>query len=120
MKTILIVDDDKNFVSVVDYILTTEGFNTKIAYDGHIAMKLLKDIPPDLVLLDIFMPNMDGLELIQHIRKYNKNLKIISMSGMYIDDMYLQMSTELGADDFLQKPFESNLLIAKINSNLIH
>ncbi|MVO98992.1 MULTISPECIES: response regulator transcription factor [Paenibacillus] len=115
-ETILIVDNEKEIVELIGIYLTNEGYLTVSAGDGLEALEVLKTTEIDLILLDIMMPNMNGLEACLEIRKA-KNMPIIMLSAKSEDmDKILGLTT--GADDYLTKPFNPLELLARVKSQL--
>lgn len=115
-QKILIVDDDENIAELISLYLTKECFDTKIAYDGKSALELAATYNPDLILLDIMLPDIDGYEVCREIRK-NRQLPIIMLSakGEVFDKV---LGLKLGADDYIVKPFDSNELVARVRAVL--
>lgn len=108
MKTILIVDDEKAIRGLISEILTTAGYAIKEAKDGKEALDVLKQFDIDLIITDIVMPDMEGIEFIREVRsKYQQAIKIIAMSGGKIVDAgtYLKIALRMGANAVLEKPF---------------
>ena len=116
MKTILVVDDDELLRSALVANLERLGFRVVNASDGARAVSLASDVVPDVVLLDLVMPNMDGIETLSEIRRLLPNTRIVVMSGSGYGrhPMYLEMSLALGAHATIQKPFTNEELIATI------
>lgn len=115
-KTILIVDDEKTIVDMLVYNLQKEGYNTLEAGDGEEAVRVALDEKPDLVLLDIMLPKMDGLAVCKRIRQYlNIPILMISAKDEEIDKI---LGLELGADDYITKPFSVRELMARVKANL--
>ena len=116
MYNILVVDDDKEIVKAIEIYLKREGYNIEKAYDGLEAIKKLKEKDIHLVILDIMMPNKDGLSTLEEIRK-EKAIPVILLSAKSED--YDKISgLELGADDYITKPFNPLELVARVNSNV--
>lgn len=115
-KTILIVDDEQPIIDMLVYNLEKEGYNTLEATDGEKAVDIALNNIPDLILLDIMIPKMDGLSVCKRIR-HNLNVPIIMLSakGEEIDKI---LGLELGADDYITKPFSIRELMARIKANL--
>lgn len=115
-KTILIVDDEQPIIDMLVYNLEKEGYNTLEATDGDKAVDIALNNTPDLILLDIMIPKMDGLSVCKRIR-HNLNVPIIMLSakGEEIDKI---LGLELGADDYITKPFSIRELMARIKANL--
>ena len=103
-QKILIVDDDENIAELISLYLTKECFETKIVYDGESALEQVNIFKPDLILLDLMLPGIDGYQVCREIRKTN-NIPIIMLSakGETFDKV---LGLELGADDYMIKPFE--------------
>lgn len=115
-ETILIVDDEKEIRDLVDIYLKNEGYNTLKAGDGVEALKLLKSNEVHLIILDIMMPKMDGIEACMKVRAEH-NVPIIMLSAKSEDmDKILGLTT--GADDYLTKPFNPLELVARVKSQL--
>lgn len=116
MYNILVVDDDKEIVNAIEIYLSQEGYNVIKAYDGEEALKKLKENEIHLIILDIMMPNKDGLETLQEIRK-DKTIPVIMLSAKSEDyDKISGLNT--GADDYVTKPFNPLELIARVKSNI--
>ena len=115
-KTILIVDDEQPIIDMLVYNLEKEGYNTLEATDGEKAVDIALNQTPDLILLDIMIPKMDGLSVCKRIR-HNLNVPIIMLTakGEEIDKI---LGLELGADDYITKPFSIRELMARIKANL--
>ena len=115
-KTVLVVDDEKPIVDILVYNLKKEGYNTLEANDGEEAIKIVTEQKPDLVLLDIMLPKMDGLTVCKRIR-HNYNVPIIMLSAKD-EEIDKILGLELGADDYITKPFSVRELIARVKANL--
>lgn len=115
-ENILIVDDDKEIVDAIEFYLKPEGFNILKAYDGSEAIENLIDSNIDLVIMDVMMPNMDGLKATLKIRE-NNNIPIILLSAKD-QDMDKILGLNMGADDYITKPFNPLELIARVKSQL--
>ncbi len=115
-QRILIVDDDENIAELISLYLTKECFETKIVYDGESALDTLSSFKPNLILLDLMLPGMDGYQVCREIRK-NNNTPIIMLSakGETFDKV---LGLELGADDYMIKPFETKELVARVKAVL--
>ena len=115
-KTILIVDDEQPIVDILVYNLKKEGYNTLEANDGVTAVDMALNNKPDLILLDIMLPKMDGLTVCKKIRsKYNIPILMLTAKDEEIDKI---LGLELGADDYITKPFSVRELMARIKANL--
>ncbi len=115
-QKILIVDDDENIAELISLYLTKECFETSIVYDGESALEQLASFKPNLILLDLMLPGIDGYEVCREIRRSN-NVPIIMLSakGETFDKV---LGLELGADDYIIKPFEPKELIARVKAVL--
>lgn len=115
-KTILIVDDEKPIVDILVYNLQKEGYNTLEANDGEEAINVAFEQKPDLILLDIMLPKVDGLTVCKKIRNsFNMPIIMISAKDEEIDKI---LGLELGADDYITKPFSVRELVARVKANL--
>ena len=114
--TIALVDDDRNILTSVSIALQTEGFLTRVYSDGESALKALIDNPPDLAVLDIKMPKMDGLELLRRLRE-KSTIPVIFLTSKD-DELDEALGLAMGADDYIAKPFSQRLLIARIRAIL--
>ena len=115
-ETILIVDDEKEIRDLVDIYLKNEGYNIKKASNGQEALDILREEKIDLIILDVMMPKMDGIEACIKIRE-EKNMPIIMLSAKS-EDMDKIMGLTTGADDYVTKPFNPLELIARVKSQL--
>lgn len=115
-QKILIVDDDENIAELISLYLTKECFDTKIVGDGESALEEIKTYQPNIMLLDIMLPGIDGYEVLREVRK-NSNLPIIMLSakGEVFDKV---LGLELGADDYIMKPFDSKEMVARVKAVL--
>ncbi|RYD59912.1 MAG: response regulator transcription factor [Sphingomonadales bacterium] len=114
--TIALVDDDRNILTSVSIALQTEGFLTRVYSDGESALKALIENPPDLAVLDIKMPKMDGLELLRRLREKSA-IPVIFLTSKD-DELDEALGLAMGADDYIAKPFSQRLLIARIRAIL--
>lgn len=114
-ERILIVDDEKNIVSALESILFDEGYEVSSAEDGLDALEMIQSDPPDLVLLDIWIPGMDGIEVLKTIKAYNPETHVLIMSGHASIDTAVK-ATKLGASDFIEKPFSLNQLVQSVEN----
>ena len=115
-KTILIVDDEKPIVDILVYNLQKEGYNTLEAGDGMTAVDIALEQKPDLILLDIMLPKMDGLAACKKIR-HSLNVPILMLTAKD-EEIDKILGLELGADDYVTKPFSVRELMARIKANL--
>ena len=114
--SIALVDDDRNILQSLSIALIAEGFVTRLYSDGNSALKALTENPPDLVVCDIKMPNMDGIELLDRLRQ-KSTLPFIFLTSK-TDEADEALGLTLGADDYIAKPFSQRLLIARIRALL--
>ncbi|MCC6095204.1 MAG: response regulator transcription factor [Eubacterium sp.] len=115
-QKILIVDDDNNIAELISLYLTKECFSCRIANDGEDALKAFPDFQPDLILLDLMLPGMDGYEVCREIRHKSKvPIIMLSAKGEVFDKV---LGLELGADDYMVKPFDSKELVARVKAVL--
>ena len=115
-KTILIVDDEQPIREILVYNLKKEGYNTIEASDGITAINIALEQYPDLILLDIMLPKMDGLSVCKRIKNaYNVPILMLTAKDSEIDKI---LGLELGADDYITKPFSVRELIARVKANL--
>ena len=114
MYNILAVDDDKEIVKAIEIYLGKENYKVYKAYDGEEALKQIKNNQIHLVILDIMMPNKDGLETLEEIRK-DKNIPVIMLSAKS-EDIDKINGLNVGADDYVTKPFNPIELIARVNA----
>lgn len=115
-KTILIVDDEQHIVDILVYNLEKEGYNTLQANDGITAVDIALNQKPDLILLDIMLPKMDGLSVCKRIR-HTLNVPILMLTAKD-EEIDKILGLELGADDYVTKPFSVRELMARIKANL--
>lgn len=115
-QKILIVDDDDNIAELISLYLTKECFETCIAADGEEAVRLFSGFNPNLILLDLMLPGIDGYEVCRQIRKVSKvPIIMLSAKGEIFDKV---LGLELGADDYMIKPFDSKELVARVKAVL--
>src|SRR4051812_33592808 len=114
--TIALVDDDRNILTSVSIALQAEGFATRLYSDGEVALKALTDNPPDLAILDVKMPRMDGMELLRRLRE-RSTVPVIFLTSKD-EELDEALGLSLGADDYVTKPFSQRLLIARIRAIL--
>ena len=111
---ILIVDDDENICEVIKMYLETTGYNVKVAHDGKAAKEEFVNFSPNLVVLDMMLPGIDGMEVLKWIRK-DSNVPVIMLTakGETFDKV---LALEIGADDYVIKPFEPKELLARVKA----
>ncbi len=115
-RKILIVDDDANICELLRLYLQKDGFSTAVALNGQVALELLERENPDLILLDIMMPHLDGWQVCREIRK-TSNVPIIMLTAKS-ETFDKILGLELGADDYIVKPFDTKEVIARIKAVL--
>ena len=116
MKKILVVDDEKPISDIISFNLENEGYAIEKAYDGEQALEVFEKRQPDLVILDLMLPKMDGLEVCRKIRKQSAvPVIMLTAKDSEIDKV---LGLELGADDYVTKPFSNRELIARVKANL--
>ena len=116
MKKILVVDDEKPISDIISFNLENEGYAIEKAYDGEQALEVFEKSQPDLVILDLMLPKMDGLEVCREIRKQSAvPVIMLTAKDSEIDKV---LGLELGADDYVTKPFSNRELIARVKANL--
>jgi DNA-binding response OmpR family regulator len=115
-SSILLVEDEENIREAVKYILTQENYSVYIAADGEQGLNLARELNPSLILLDIMLPELDGIEVCRAIRKESSvPIIMLSAKGEELDKV---LSLELGADDYITKPFGKHELLARIHAVL--
>lgn len=116
MQKILIVDDEKPISDIVKFNLTKEGYEVIKAYDGEEALEKVEDEQPDLILLDLMLPKIDGLEVARRMRaKHSIPIIMVTAKDSELDKV---VGLELGADDYVTKPFSNRELVARVKANL--
>src|ERR1700692_699627 len=115
-KHILVVDDESQITRVLRTSLSSHGYDIRVANDGETALEIAKDWTPDLVITDLSMPNMDGLELCRRLRvKFKAPIIVLSVKG---EERIKVQALDAGADDYVTKPFGINELLARVRANL--
>lgn len=114
--TILIVDDEKSIVDILDFNLRRDGYEVVKAYNGEDGLKLFREKNPDLVLLDIMMPKIDGLQVCKEIRN-ESNTPIIMLTAK-AEEVDKVIGLEFGADDYVTKPFSVREVLARVKANI--
>jgi DNA-binding response OmpR family regulator len=116
MSRVLVVDDDPGIVKVVRAYLEQAGFEVSVAYDGKKAMQITRNERPDLVILDLMLPEMDGWDVCRALRK-ESDVPIIMLTAR-VEESDKLIGLELGADDYVTKPFSPRELVARVRSVL--
>ena len=115
-QKILIVDDDENIAELISLYMTKECFETKIVYDGESALREFETFSPDLILLDLMLPGIDGYQVCREVRQKSQTpIIMLSAKGEVFDKV---LGLELGADDYLEKPFDTKELVARVKAVL--
>ena len=116
-KTILVVEDERNIVDILTFNLAREGYDTLEALDGAAGLRLAREQDPDLILLDLMLPKMDGFQVCRTLREKGRATPIIMLTAREeVTDKVLGL--ELGADDYITKPFSIRELLARVKSNI--
>ena len=115
---IIIIEDEKNICNFIETVLSPQGYQVTSACTGTDGLKLIESLKPDVVLLDLGLPDMDGLELIQEVRS-TSTLPIIVISARTLERSKVA-ALDLGADDYLTKPFGTAELLARLRTALRH
>ncbi len=116
MGKVLIVDDDQNICELLRLYMEKEGYDTRIANDGKAALEVFDEYNPDLIMLDIMLPELDGWQVCREIRKKSQCPIIMLTAKSEVFDKVLGL--ELGADDYVVKPFEAKEIVARIKAVL--
>ncbi|WP_105956968.1 response regulator YycF [Apilactobacillus quenuiae] len=116
MTKILVVDDEKPITDIEKFNLEKEGYEVSVAYDGEEAIQKVEDDSPDLIILDLMLPKIDGLEVAREVRK-NHDMPIIMVTAKD-SELDKVLGLELGADDYVTKPFSNRELVARVKANL--
>ena len=115
-QKILIVDDDQNIADLISLYLTKECFETMIVYDGESALKALDSFSPNLIILDLMLPGIDGYQVCRQVRAGSSTpIIMLSAKGEVFDKV---LGLELGADDYMEKPFDTKELVARVKAVL--
>ncbi|QQK81756.1 response regulator transcription factor [Salicibibacter cibi] len=115
-EKILVVDDEQPIADILEFSLQKEGFEIEVAYDGTEALEKVDAFKPDLILLDIMLPNKDGMEVCREVRKnYDMPIIMLTAKDSEIDKV---LGLELGADDYVTKPFSTRELLARVKANI--
>ena len=117
MPSVLIVDDERHILELLRLYLTNDGYQVISAADGREALQMVRVEKPDLVVLDIMLPEIDGMEVCRRLRQDGNELPIIMLTARD-DDIDKIVGLELGADDYMTKPFNPRELVARIRAVL--
>ena len=116
-KTILIVEDEQNIVDILSYNLAREGYDTLEAYDGPTGLQLALEQDPDLILLDLMLPGMNGFDVCRKVRESGSATPILMLTARE-EEADKVLGLELGADDYITKPFSMRELMARVKANI--
>jgi two-component system response regulator VicR len=116
-KKILVVEDEKNIVDILVFNLVRDGYDTLEAYDGATGLRLALEQDPDLILLDLMLPEMDGFEVCRRLRAEGRATPVIMLTARE-EETDKVLGLELGADDYITKPFSMRELLARVKSNI--
>ena len=116
-KRILIVEDEKNIIDIVSFNLSREGYDTMEALDGKTGLQLALEQDPDLILLDLMLPEMNGFDVCRSLREQGRTTPVIMLTARE-EETDKVMGLELGADDYITKPFSMRELLARIKANI--
>ncbi|CAI2549148.1 PhoP family transcriptional regulator [Apilactobacillus kunkeei] len=116
MAKILVVDDEKPITDIEKFNLEKEGYDVVVAYDGEEALQKVEEESPDLIILDLMLPKVDGLEVAREVRKtHDMPIIMVTAKDSELDKV---LGLELGADDYVTKPFSNRELVARVKANL--
>ena len=116
-KTVLIVEDEKNIVDILRFNLQREGYQTAEAYDGADGLEKARTVDPDLILLDVMLPKMNGFDVCRQIRQEGRNVPVIILTARE-EEADKVLGLEIGADDYITKPFSMRELLARVKANM--
>ena len=116
-KRILIVEDEKNIIDILSFNLSREGYDTIEALDGKTGLQLALEQDPDLILLDLMLPEMNGFDVCRSLREQGKTTPVIMLTARE-EETDKVMGLELGADDYITKPFSMRELLARVKANI--
>lgn len=116
-KRVLIVEDEKSIVDILSFNLTKEGYETLEAYDGAMGLQLAREQDPDLILLDLMLPKMNGFDVCRNLREGGSAAPVIMLTARE-EETDKVLGLELGADDYITKPFSMRELLARVKANI--
>ncbi|WP_129596307.1 response regulator YycF [Anaerophilus nitritogenes] len=115
-RKVLVVDDEKSISDILKFNLEKEGYDVSVSFDGQDAVKKTYEVEPDLILLDVMLPKMDGFQVCKKIREnFNMPILMITAKEEEVDKV---LGLELGADDYITKPFSIRELLARVKANI--
>ena len=116
-RCVLIIEDEQAIVDILKFNFTKEGYNVLEAMDGQTGLELALSENPDLILLDVMLPKMDGFEVCRKVREKRPNVPILMLTARE-EEVDKVLGLELGADDYITKPFSVRELMARVKANL--
>ena len=116
-QRVLIVEDEKNIVDILRFNLRKEGYDTQEAYDGEVGLALALQEAPDLILLDLMLPKMNGFEVCKRLRDQGRSTPVIIITAREAEKDKI-LGLDLGADDYITKPFSVRELLARVKANI--
>ena len=116
-QRVLIVEDEKNIVDILRFNLRKEGYDTQEAYDGEVGLALALQEAPDLILLDLMLPKMNGFEVCKRLRDQGRSTPVIIITAREAEKDKI-LGLDLGADDYITKPFSIRELMARVKANI--
>ena len=116
-KRVLIVEDEKNIVDILSFNLSREGYDTMEAMDGKTGLQLALEQDPDLILLDLMLPEMNGFDVCRNLREKGRTTPVIMLTARE-EETDKVLGLELGADDYITKPFSMRELLARVKANI--
>ncbi len=116
-KKILIIEHEREIATLIQDYLTIEGFTVELAQDGATGLQKVHSFMPDLLILDIMLPKLNGFDICREIRKFDNTLPILIVSAKH-EDVDTVLGLGLGADDYLTKPFSPSILVARVKALL--
>lgn len=114
VKRIVVIDDETELLDIIALLLKKINIDTTTFSDGRTAIDFIKSSPPNVILVDLAMPNLNGIEVINYIREFSKEIPIVAMSGMEWKETLLEGARIAGANKILNKPFDSSELYKSI------
>ena len=116
-KSVLIVEDEKNIVDILRFNLQREGYETLEAYDGETGLELARERHPDIILLDVMLPKMNGFDVCRALRQEGDNVPVLILTARE-EEADKVLGLEIGADDYITKPFSMRELMARVKANI--
>ena len=116
-RKVLIVEDEKNIVDIIRFNLEQQGYDTLEEYDGEAGLKTAREANPDLILLDVMMPRMNGFDVCRALRGDGNNVPVIILTAREEEEDKI-LGLEIGADDYITKPFSMRELMARVKANI--